>query len=259
MPLPDPPYRVRTSGCIDRQAWHSTPGTRGADIMLTAFIAGRGSYRGPDGTVAVEAGMVGLVPPDRPGVLMADPGEPYLHYYCRFGGRYAVALAGSILSRAGARFFTSAATAAVADAIRRMGILHLAELPDEVGPREALLAEALAALRAGAIGVTATPTLTPAALEDHLRAHVHEPTDLRALAMRFGVSRTTLCRRARAGLGVGVQQLHERLKMEWAAHLLRQGLSVGETAQRVGYADRRYFARVFRRHHGRPPREWSRG
>ncbi|HYE04783.1 MAG TPA: AraC family transcriptional regulator [Planctomycetota bacterium] len=258
MPMPEPPYRVRTAGCIDREAWHSTPGTRGDDLMLTAFVAGRGVYRGPDGDIPIVAGMVGLVPPDRRGVLMADPRDPYLHYYTRFAGRYATAVAGAVLAAAPARFFPSAAAAAVADALRRMGRLHRDELPAEVGQAEALLAEALAALRTAMLGERQAPTLTAATLEDDLRAHVHEPTDLGAIAARFGVSRTTLCRRARDGLGIGVQRLHERFKMDWAARLLAHGLTVGECARRVGYADRRYFARVFRKHHGRPPSGWAR-
>jgi AraC-like DNA-binding protein len=257
MPLPEPPYRVRTAGRIEGQPWHSTPGTRGSDVMLTVVLAGRGRYRGPEGDIAVGAGMVGLVPPARAGLLMADPVDPYLHYYCRFAGRYAIAVAEDILARRGARFFPCEDAVRIADILRRMGQLHRAELPDEMGLPEAALAEALATLRHG-VPSGGSAALTADALEEHLRARLAEPTDLRAIAKAFGVSRTTLCRRARAGAGCGVQQLHERLKMRWAGILLMHGLAVAECARRVGYSDRRYFTRVFRKHHGRAPSAWPR-
>ena len=104
MPLPDPPYRVRTAGCIDRQRWHSTPGTRGPDAMLTVVLAGRGLYRCGAGEIRVGPGMVGMVVAHPAGVLRADPSDPYLHWYCRFGGAFALALAADWVARAGAPF-----------------------------------------------------------------------------------------------------------------------------------------------------------
>lgn len=259
MALPEPPYRVRTAGRVEGQPWHSTPGTRGSDVMLTVTLAGRGRYRGPAGEVVVAAGMVGLVPPSQPGLLMADPADPYLHYYCRFAGRYALAVVDAILAREGARFFRSAQAARIADILRRIGPLHRAELPTSLGLAEAALAEALALLEPEPVLARGALALTGGALEEHLRAQLAAPTDLGAIARAFGVSRTTLCRRARVAFGCGVQELHERLKMQWAAILLRHGLPVADCARRVGYADRRYFTRVFHHHHGCTPRAWAGG
>ena len=45
MKRPSPPFQVRTAGLVDRWKFHSTPGTRQGDIMLTVFLAGRGIYR----------------------------------------------------------------------------------------------------------------------------------------------------------------------------------------------------------------------
>jgi len=42
LPVPDPPFQVRTSGHIAGQPHHSTPGSKQGDEMLTAFLAGRG-------------------------------------------------------------------------------------------------------------------------------------------------------------------------------------------------------------------------
>jgi AraC-like DNA-binding protein len=244
MALPDPPYRVRTAGCIDRQRWHSTPGTRGADAMLTVVLAGAGWYRSPAGEMRVGPGAVGMVVGHPAGLLRADPEDPYLHLYCRFGGAYALALAGAWAARAGAAFIPLAHAARVADHLRAMGQLHRTELPASMGEPEVALARALCALASDE--PAAAPALTSAALEEHLRARVSEPTDLDAIARHFQVSRSTLCRLSRRAFGIGVRAVHERLKLAWAAHLLDAGIGVGECAARVGFSDRRYFTRVWR-------------
>ncbi len=253
-----PPYRVRTAGCIDRDPYHSTPGTKAGDWMLTVHLEGSGLYRGPEGTQTIRSPMVGLVPPEDAGVLMALSHDPYLHYWCRFSGDWAIAVATSIIAKEGTRFFTMSHAAAIADPLRRMGRVQRMQLPASMGLPEIWLAEALAILQHGPSRDEPSPRLSGPTLEEHLRHIIAEPTDLHAIATHFGVSRTTLCRRSASGHGCGVQQLHERLKMDWARTLLRRGLTVDDTAARVGYADRRYFARVFRKHHGLGPRDWLR-
>jgi len=50
-----------------------------------------------------------------------------------------------------------------------------------------------------------------------------------------------------------------RVRLEKAIDLMRQGrLKVYETAKLVGYENPKYFARVFRRHTGRSPRDYCR-
>jgi AraC-like DNA-binding protein len=195
--------------------------------------------------------MVGLVPPVEPGVLIAEPEDPYLHYYCRFAGSYALALAAELIAAREERFAPCLVASRVADCMARMGPIHRTELPDAVGTPEAALAEALAELRHAPR--LAPEALSPGSLEEHLRATLQRPIDLDRVAAHFGVSRSTLCRASRRGFGIGVQALHERLKIRWAATLLAHGLSVAECARRVGYADRRYFTRVFRAQRGVPP------
>jgi AraC-like DNA-binding protein len=198
--------------------------------------------------------MVGIVPPERPGILAANPGDPYLLCYCRFGGAYAASLAAFILAREGRRFFPSPHLEAVGDLIRRMGRVRRLDLPEQMGRAEVLLAEALVLLHGGWEAPLLQPSLTAFAVEEWLRAHLSQPTDLDAVAEAFGVSRSTLCRCLRQSAQTTVQKLHESLKLEWASHLLRNtGLNVTEVARRVGYADPFYFSRVFRRRYGVAP------
>ncbi len=251
-----PPFLVRTAGLIDRQPYHSTPGTRMDDIMLTVFLAGGGSYRNGRGTSYVHGDMVGLVPPEDPGVLMADPHDPYVHYYCRFNGSYAANLAHRTIADRGARFFSVVNAAELADYLRQMGRYSSRSLPEEMGKREALLARALVALRAPGKSET-VPPITAATVDEYLRDHIADPTDLGRMADHFAVSRTTLCRRVKETCGDTAQRLHEKLKMEWARTLLSMDrFSVAAVALRVGYRDPFYFSRVFRKHAGIGPKRW---
>jgi AraC family transcriptional regulator of arabinose operon len=50
------------------------------------------------------------------------------------------------------------------------------------------------------------------------------------------------------------------LKMDWAKALLkRHVMTVSQVAHQVGYEDQLYFSRVFRKHVGVSPRQWSDG
>jgi AraC-like DNA-binding protein len=253
-----PPFAVRTAGHVFDQPGHSTPGTRQADVMLTVFLAGEGRYWLGGASLKVEPGMVGLVPPSRPGILLADPDRPYDHYYCRFGGAYARRLAAEARAAHGGRFFRHERHGEVADLLRRMGVIHRAELPRRMGEAELLLAGALVLL-AGAPAGGDPRALAAAGLEHYCREHVSEPFDLARVAEHFGVSKTSLCRAARRLAGRTVLDMAEGAKIEWARTLLASGAAnVAETARRTGYADPFYFSRVFRKLTGMSPREWAR-
>jgi len=223
--------------------------------MLTVFVDGSGTYRNSGGTVHVHGNMAGLVPPDDRGVLMADPADPYLHYWCRFNGSYAIHMAEGIIAERGSRFFPIANADEVAGHVRRMGRYFARDLPATMGRREALLAHALVSLRRPE--TVGPPQLLPATVEEYLRERIAEPTNLSRMAEHFLVSRTTLCRAVRTRCGETVQRMHERLKIEWAKTLLGLGqYNVAQVAVRVGYHDSLYFSRVFRRASGISPRQW---
>lgn len=80
-----------------------------------------------------------------------------------------------------------------------------------------------------------------------------EPPTLEALAEAFGVSPATLRRRLDAE-GVQWQALKDEVRRDLAIHLLAgSGLSVGATADRLGYNDAATFHRAFRRWTGSAP------
>lgn len=253
-----PPVEVVTCGLIDRRRFHSTPGTKENDVMLTVFLSGYGRYRSSVETATVERGYVGLVLPDDPGILMANPEDPYVHLYCRFRGSFGLAMAARIVGERGRRFFRCDAFLDVARSLRAivdMGA-RSAFRTGRFDRRDLALLEALVALDQPGGGSSG---LRGADIHRYLVEHVDEPTDLCTIAQAFGVSRSTICRRAREELGESVQRHHEGVKLEWAKTLLRDtDLQVAEVAARVGFADPFYFSRVFKRRTGRSPRAFRR-
>lgn len=257
---PEPPCAVRTIGLIRGQPYHSTPVTKQGDVMLTLFLGGRGRAESAAGVTVITGGMVGVAPGTAEGVLMSDPVDPYIHYYARFSGDYARALAARIAGPGGqARFVAAAGVAELADRLHRFGRITRHELPPVCGDEGLAVLGILESLawRAEPSAAASPALLTAETLESWLFEHIAEPTDLDRIAAAFGRSRSSLTRAVRTATGTSLQRLHERLRIEWAATLLRASRAqIREIARRVGYDDQFYFSRVFRRRMGVPPREW---
>ncbi len=252
-----PPFWIRTAGRIDPERFprHSTLGTHERHVMLTAFVGGTGHYRNSTTSITVTKGMVGLVPPEDRGVLISDPSDPYTHYWCRFGGGYAIRLARQIIAERGTRFFPCEDTQEIAELIGRMGEQEYNEQPDHMGHSEVLLAAALTLLLQPRPEIRKRVTAT--AVEQYLRERVAEPLDLGAAAHHFAMSKTSLRRASKRFFGCTLLRATERMKVDWAKALLDLGLSVGEVALRVGYEDAFYFSRVFKKHVGISPKKWA--
>lgn len=268
------PYRVRTLGRIRGDAYHTTPGTHHEDVMLTVVLGGRGRYFPP--TVAgsagvgssrkverylpIEAGMVGLVrggDRERPGLLMADPHEPYDHVYCRFAGGWAVAAAERIRDVwQGQRFVNDERWRDVAEVLLRALALGRVDSQsrrsDRLTRQDAALAEALAILETDP--PPDGPRLTADRLRTYMEHHLARPADLDAVAQHFAVSKGHLSREARRLLGEPLHQAWVRLKMDRARILLSEpSLNMTQVAHRVGYSDPLYFSKAFKKHTGQPP------
>ncbi|MFW5745762.1 MAG: helix-turn-helix domain-containing protein [Spirochaetota bacterium] len=254
------PCLVRTMGLIQSQPYHSTPLTKDGDVMLTLVVAGRGRCVSGPREWEVGGNMVGLAGGEARGVLMSDPDDPYIHYYCRFSGAYARELAARIIAAAPEPFRRWPDVLTLSQRLHRHGRINRHDLPRRCGPEGLDVLAVLEELAAILDDPRASAPRAGTAPEERLRAYlferVAEPTDLDAIAAALGISRSTLSRRARRA-GTTVQRLHERIKVEWAATLLRAtGVSIGDVGRRVGYHDQFYFSRVFRKHYGCPPREY---
>ncbi len=91
-------------------------------------------------------------------------------------------------------------------------------------------------------------------LLDELRRRRAEPITVDDIARSLQTSRATLQRFCRRHFGAGVAHLHERLRLEHAAHLLLTSEhSITAVAQACGYPDLFPFSRAFHRVYGCAP------
>lgn len=91
-------------------------------------------------------------------------------------------------------------------------------------------------------------------LLDHLHRHRDRQLAVEGAALALGTSRTSLQRLCKQRFGCGFGQLHERVRMSYAADLVVTGDDpIGVLAERLGYGDLPRFSRAFRRFHGRSP------
>lgn len=92
-----------------------------------------------------------------------------------------------------------------------------------------------------------------------MQANVGSPAALSDIARHAGLSVSHFCSLFRDQVGVTPMDYFIRLKLQKARRLLANtSLTVQEVAQQVGYDDRYYFSRLFRKLHGMPPMAYRR-
>nr|WP_276320256.1 AraC family transcriptional regulator [Corallococcus coralloides] len=110
---------------------------------------------------------------------------------------------------------------------------------------------------AGWLGALGDPTLASAL--GWMHAEPGHSWTVSELARRSGTSRATLARRFASEVGVAPHEYLTRLRMQEAAHALREGQDgLAAIAGRVGYESEFAFNRAFRREMGVPPGEYRR-
>lgn len=257
------PYRVRTISHVQDNPHHATLGTYLDDAMLIICLAGQGRYQWVGQTLRIHRGMIGLIlPGQEPGLLTADPDDPYEHLSCRFAGDEALRTARRIVEEKGhKRFFSVPQWHEVAESLRR-GIVHWPgregiqpSRSDRLRRVDAILAETLACLEAPV--ETTHQGLSAQSLWEYMHVYISQPINLDQAAAFFGISKQHLCKVARQLLGQSMGQTWTIMKIDWAKSLLqKEKISITQIARKVGYEDPLYFSRVFRSRLGMSPRQW---
>ncbi|MBN1943691.1 MAG: helix-turn-helix domain-containing protein [Phycisphaerae bacterium] len=257
------PYRVHSIGRMHDQPYHATRGTYFRDAMFTLFLSGKGRYLQGRRETSVGKGMVGLVLPGRDvGLLLADPDDPYDHYYCRFAGAEAMRTARRISAERGgepfSRWENRRNAVELLEKMCRLGC-RVEDLEiDRTRRIDAMLAELLSLLDFPWRGTGSE--LSTQNLQRYLHNHIAEPADLQAVADHFRLSRCYVSRVAKELLGETLMDAWGRVKINWAQTLLRETpLPIAQIARRVGYRDAFYFSKVFRRFTRQTPRNWRKG
>lgn len=88
--------------------------------------------------------------------------------------------------------------------------------------------------------------------------HYNQKITLEQLCLLFGTNKTTLCDEFRAAYGDTVFNYINRLRIDKAKKLMREGkMSITDISARVGFSSIHYFCRVFKKIVGRTPKEYS--
>ena len=92
-------------------------------------------------------------------------------------------------------------------------------------------------------------------LRQFIEEQYDQPLSLAELARKLHVSRCHLSREFQRHFGVAPIQFLLQIRMQHAAHLLRErNFNVTEVARAVGYDDVFHFSKLFKKHHGVCPR-----
>lgn len=91
-------------------------------------------------------------------------------------------------------------------------------------------------------------------VQDWFAEHVSEPATLADLARIGQTSERSLARAFKAATGITPHQYHLLLRLEFAAHLVREtSLSLEAIAAKCGFGDARQFRRIWRQRYGTAP------
>ncbi|TZF82782.1 response regulator [Pedobacter sp. BS3] len=92
-----------------------------------------------------------------------------------------------------------------------------------------------------------------------IETHMADPEfNVAALVSKIGMSQTVLYRKIKALTGLPITDFIKSVRLKQAAQLLSQHkLNISEVAYAVGFNDRKYFSKEFRKQFGKAPSEFS--
>lgn len=99
------------------------------------------------------------------------------------------------------------------------------------------------------------PALIIQKVLNHLESHLDQLIPVEDMAELAGMSVSVFRAQFVEVMGALPKTVYDRIRMDAAQNLLGQGISVTETANRLGYKDAFHFSRAFRRVRGASPRE----
>jgi AraC-like DNA-binding protein len=89
--------------------------------------------------------------------------------------------------------------------------------------------------------------------EKYFSSHITGTLDIEDFCRRLAMSRRTVEKKFMEVFNTSPHKMFIKLKIGFAAEMLKSGCSVKETASRLGFKDQFYFSTVFKRVNGYPP------
>ncbi len=208
--------------------------------LLHYVVSGKGYFQAGGMTYEVSAGDLFRILPGEVTVYWADQECPWYYRWVGFDGalsaRFAALPPVLTLSAGAARFFA---------------------LEDSDGSPEYRVAAKLFRLYDELFGETPKKGNYVRQVQDYVDASYM--TDLRVenIAAQLHLNRRYLSRLFRQKTGQTIQNYILSVRMAEAVRCLSEGLSVGESAERCGYADVFLFSKMFKRQFGISPAHWK--
>jgi two-component system response regulator YesN len=95
------------------------------------------------------------------------------------------------------------------------------------------------------------------AAADYIREHYAEEISLNSVSTRYFITSTYFSSIFKEIVGENFLEFLTRVRMEKAKELLEHtAVKVGQIGEKVGYADSRYFSKLFKKHTGLMPTEY---
>ncbi|OXS61729.1 hypothetical protein B1A99_03715 [Cohnella sp. CIP 111063] len=94
-------------------------------------------------------------------------------------------------------------------------------------------------------------------VRDYLKRHYTEPLMIKDVSAQFFMNSEYVARLFKQEFGIGIKEFVTELRMNHAKLLLGNPyLKVGEIAEKIGFADEKYFSKVFKRETGLTPQQF---
>ncbi|MBQ7040000.1 MAG: helix-turn-helix transcriptional regulator [Clostridia bacterium] len=93
---------------------------------------------------------------------------------------------------------------------------------------------------------------------DYINMHYSEKIVLDDICFLFGMNKTSLCKKFKAEYGTTILNYITKLKInESKAYIRANELSITEISEKLGFNSIHYFCRLFKKHTGLSPKEYS--
>ena len=220
------------------------PGHRGGPAvrkytLIHYVISGRGMFYARGGEYPVVGGQAFLIRPGEVTTYIADLDEPWHYRWIGFDGALSEQF-GSL----------PPVFSAPEDIFRR--IVQTAEDPPVAEYR---LAGELFRLYAALFSATAPKNPYVRQVENYIRSSYMLPVRVEQLAEQMNLNRRYLSRLFKKETGYSIQEYLLKVRLEEGEQYVRQGSSVQQAAQLVGYSDASNFSRMFKKRFGKSPSE----
>ncbi len=229
-------------GCEQCRPGHTAYGSR--NYYLIHYVEnGRGTLISSRGEFRVGRGQIFIIYPYESAVYRANTKEPWHYVWIGFDGKMAErldALDSPVLDFPATAFSL---------------IKSLADRPDT---REEVAAAALYLIFADLFSGkhSSRPQYVKQTI-DMINTLYMQTLTVDGIAHAIGLDRRYLARLFKSDTGMSVQEYLISVRMEQAQRLLRDGLSVSQTANLVGYADCFNFSKMFKKYYAISPKHYA--